>query len=65
MVSSSVGNEPNNISNSSDAKDDCQMLLKLSFMSNIDVDEIVEPTPKKTNTLISNAWIFFCEKLGW
>ena len=68
MTSSNVENGPNNVSTSCDAEDGCQMLSNPSFMSNIDVDEIVEPTPKKTKTLISNVWIFFiffCEKWGW
>ena len=73
MASSSVGNGPNTVSTncdtkddcqntvntSCDAKDDCQMLPNPSFRSNIDVDEIVEPTSKKTKTLISNVWNCF------
>ena len=62
MTSSSVGNGLNAVSTSCDAEDDYQTLSNPSFMSNIDVDEIVEPTPKKTKTLISNVWNFFCEK---
>ena len=64
MTSSSIGKRSNFTHINCDVEDDQQMSQNPNFVSNTNVNEIVESKTKKAKALTSTVWIFFFENWG-